>query len=53
MAEILKVVGVCRQIIFTYRDKVLAERVEGLLKLDWNGVRKPVVRGAVAEEFSE
>jgi transposase len=27
--------------------------VKGLLKRDWNGARKPAVRGAVAEEFLE
>ena len=53
VAEIMKVVGVCRQTVFTYRDKVMSEGVEGLLKRDWNGARKPAVRGAVAEEFLE
>ena len=49
----MKVVGVCRQTVFTYRDKVMSEGVEGLLKRDWNGARKPAARGAVAEEFLE
>lgn len=53
VAEIMKVVGICRQTVFTYRDKVMSEGVEGLLKRDWNGARKPAVRGAVAEEFLE
>ena len=53
VAEIMKVAGVCRQTVFTYRDKVMSEGVEGLLKRDWNGARKPAVRGVVAEEFLE
>ena len=53
VAEIIKIAAVCRQTVFTYRDKVLTEGVKGLLKRDWNGVRKPAVRGAVAEEFLE
>jgi hypothetical protein len=53
VAEIMKVVGVCRQRVFTYRDKVMSEGVEGFLKRDWNGARKPAVRGTVAEEFLE
>ena len=53
VAEIMKIAAVCRQTVFTYRDKVLTEGVQGLLKRDWNGARKPAVRGAVAEEFLE
>jgi hypothetical protein len=53
VAEIMKIAAVCRQTVFTYRDKVLTEGVKGLLKRDWNGARKPAVRGAVAEEFLE
>jgi transposase len=53
VAEIMKIAAVCRQTVFTYRDKVLSEGVKGLLKRDWNGARKPAVRGAVAEEFLE
>jgi transposase len=51
VAEIMKVAGVCRQTVFTYRDKVMAEGVEGLLKRDWAGARVPTVRGEVADEF--
>jgi transposase len=51
VAEIMKMAGVCRQSVFTYRDKVVAEGVEGLLKRDWAGARVPTVRGAVADEF--
>ena len=51
VAEIIKIAGVCRQTVFTYRDKVVAEGVEGLLKRDWAGARVPTVRGAVADEF--
>lgn len=53
VAEIMKIASVCRQTVFTYRDKVLTEGEKGLLKRDWNGARKPAVRGAVAEEFLE
>ena len=49
----MKIAAVCRQKVFTYRDKVLTEGVKGLLKRDWNGARKPAVRGAVAAEFLE
>jgi transposase len=51
VAEIMKIAGVCRQSVFTYRDKVVAEGLEGLLKRDWAGARVPTVRGAVADEF--
>ena len=47
----MKIAGVCRQTVFTYRDKVVAEGVEALLKRDWAGARVPTVRGAVADEF--
>jgi transposase len=53
VAEIMKIATVCRQTVFTYRDKVLSDGVKGLLKRDWAGARKPTVRGAVAEEFIE
>jgi transposase len=53
VAEIMKIAAVCRQTVFTYRDKVLSDGVKGLLKRDWAGARKPTVRGAVAEEFIE
>lgn len=50
-AQIMRVAGVSRQTVFTYRDKVVAEGVAGLLKRDWKGGREPAVRGAVATEF--
>ena len=53
VAVIMKIAAVCRQTVFTYRDKVLSDGVKGLLKRDWAGARKPTVRGAVAEEFIE
>jgi len=53
VAEIMKIAAVCRQTVFTYRDKVLSNGVKGLLQRDWAGARKPTVRGAVAEEFIE
>ena len=34
VAEIMKIASVCRQTVFTYRDKVLTEGVKGLLKRD-------------------
>ena len=51
VAQIMAVAGVARQTVFTYRDKVVAEGVAGLLKRDWKGARVPTVRGAVADEF--
>lgn len=50
-AQIMKVAGVSRQTVFTYRDKVVAHGVAGLLRREWKGARQPAVRGAVAEEF--
>lgn len=51
VAAIMKIAGVCRQTVFTYRDKVRDEGVEALLTREWAGARTPAVRGAVAEEF--
>lgn len=51
VAQIVKVAGVSRQTVFTYRDKVVAQGVPGLLQRKWKGARSPIVRGAVAEEF--
>lgn len=53
VARIMEIAGVCRQTVFTYRDKVVAEGVEGLLKRDWAGGRPCAVRGPVAREFVE
>ena len=50
-AQIMRVCDVSRQTVFTYRDKVVAEGVAGLLRRDWKGARVPAVRGAVAAEF--
>lgn len=51
VAQIMQVADVARQTVFTYRDKLMAQGVAGLLKREWKGARVPVVRGAVAEEF--
>ena len=51
VAKIMKIAGVCRQTVFTYRDRVSAGGVKALLHRDWNGARKPTVRGPLAEEF--
>jgi len=52
-AQIARVCDVSRQTVFTYRDKLVAEGVAGLLRRDWKGARVPTVRGAVATEFVE
>ena len=49
--EIMKIVGVSRQTVFTYRDTVVEKGVDGLLERKWAGARKPAVRGALSEEF--
>jgi transposase len=51
VAQIMKVAEVSRQTVFTYRDTVVAEGVEGLLKRKHGGGRRPLVRGKVKEEF--
>lgn len=51
VAEIMKIAGVSRQTVFTYRDKLVAGGVEGLLQREWAGARRPAVHGALAEEF--
>ncbi len=51
VAQIMRAAGVSRQTVFTYRDKVVADGVAGLLRRDWKGARVPAVRGAVATEF--
>jgi transposase len=51
VAEIMRIADVSRQTVFTYRDKVVAGGVAGLLKRDWKGARVPTVRGAVAADF--
>ena len=52
VAQIREISGVCRQTIFTYRDKVVAKGVEGLLKREWAGARASAVTGTDAEEFT-
>jgi len=51
VTQIMQVADVSRQTVFTYRDKLVAEGVAGLLKRDWGGARVSVVRGVVAKEF--
>lgn len=53
VAGIMRVADVSRQTVFTYRDKVVAEGVPGLLHRRWAGAREPLVRGALAAEFVE
>lgn len=53
VAEIMKITGVSRQTVFTYRDTVVGQGVDGLLKRRWAGARKPAVRGALTKEFLE
>jgi len=43
VAEIMKIASVCRQTVFTYRDKVVAGGVQALLQRDWAGARRPTV----------
>jgi transposase len=52
IAQIMEIAGVSRQSIFNYRDKVVTEGVEGLLKREWAGARQPVVTGQDAIEFT-
>ena len=49
VAEIMKINGVSRQTVFTYRDRVVGQGVEGLHKRGWAGARKPAVRGSLAD----
>ncbi len=51
VAEIMKVADVSRQTVFTYRDKVVAGGVAGLLQRGKAPGNRPVVRGAVQTEF--
>ncbi|RRJ95661.1 IS630 family transposase [Opitutaceae bacterium TAV4] len=53
VAQIMKVCDVSRQTVFTYRDTVVSEGVEGLLRRKWAGGVTPVLRGALEEEFVE
>ena len=51
VAQIMRAADVSRQTVFTYRDRVVAAGVKGLLQRRHAGARTPAVRGAVAEEF--
>jgi transposase len=51
VAQIMRVADVSRQTVFTYRDRVVAAGVQGLLQRRHAGGRTPAVRGAVAAEF--
>src|ERR1035437_7098391 len=51
VAQIMRVADVSRQTVFTYRDRVVADGVQGLLQRRHAGGRTPAVRGVVAEEF--
>lgn len=51
VAQIMRVAGVCRQTVFTYRDKVVAGGVAALLRRRWAPGPRPAVRGAVQAEF--
>jgi transposase len=53
VAQIVRVADVSRQTVFTYRDKVVAGGVAALLALKWAGARRPLVRGALAVEFTQ
>jgi len=53
VAQIMRAADVCRQTVFTYRDRLVAGGVAGLLQRQWDGARVPAVRGAVATEFVE
>ena len=51
VAQIMRAADGSRQTVFTYRDKVVAEGVAGLLTRAWQGARVPAVRGAVANRL--
>lgn len=53
VAQIMRVADVSRQTVFTYRDKVVARGVAGLLQRGNGGGPVPTVQGAVAEELIE
>ena len=53
VAQIMRVADVSRQSVFTYRDKVVAGGVAGLLQRGHGGGPVPTVRGAVAAELVE
>ncbi len=51
VAKIMRVADVSRQTVFTYRDKVVAGGVAGLLERGHAPGKRPVVQGAVQAEF--
>ncbi len=51
VAGIMEIAGVSRQSVFNYRDKLVEESLEELLKRDWAGARTPVVHGELTEKF--
>jgi transposase len=51
VAGIMRIAGVSRQTVFTYRDKLVGEGLDALLKRSWAGARKPAVDGELAEKF--
>lgn len=53
VVQIAKVADVSRQTVFTYRDKVVEEGVEGLLRRGHGGGKPAVVVGRVREELLE
>jgi transposase len=53
VAQIMKIAGVCRQTLFTYRDTLVNEGMGKLLGRRWAGARKPAVRGMLEEQFIE
>jgi transposase len=53
VAQIMKIVGVSRQTVFTYRDKVVGGGVVELLRRGKAPGKQPAVRGSVEVEFLE
>jgi len=53
VAEIMEIVGVSRQTVFTYRDKLLADGLTALLTRAWAGARTSVVHGELVGKFIE
>ena len=51
VAGIMRIAGVSRQTVFTYRDMLVGEGLDALLKRSWAGARKPAVEGELAEKF--
>lgn len=45
VAAVMRIAGVSRQTVFTYRDKLVGEGLDALLKRSWAGARKPAIDG--------